>query len=133
GHDARGAQGRGLHFNVHARDHLVPVHQPVRPQIRRCTASPMAPTTMRITTFTTSWRNAPLASLQSPNAIDRPMSAAAGMVVTETNTPMSVLALASVSDTTPTIPASTATMTENAFGESIRSAAGRCRRSDAPG
>ena len=38
------------------------------------------------------------------------MSAAAGIVVTEMNTPISAPALASVSDTTPTIPASTATI-----------------------
>ena len=53
------------------------------------------------------------------------MSAAAGMVVTEMNTPMRALARASVSDTTPTIPASTATTTENRFGLLIRSETGR--------
>ena len=47
------------------------------------------------------------------------MSAAAGIVVTETKTPMSVFARASVSDTTPTTPASTATTTENTLGASI--------------
>jgi hypothetical protein len=50
-------------------------------------------------------------------------------VVTEMNTPMSALALDSVSDTTPTIPASTATITEKMVGLLIRSATGRtpCR------
>jgi len=47
------------------------------------------------------------------------------------NTPMSALALDSVSDTTPTIPASTATMTEKTLGVLMRSATGRtpCRNS----
>src|SRR4051812_22439032 len=41
------------------------------------------------------------------------------------NMPMSALARASVSETTPTIPASVATTTENRFGVSIRFATGR--------
>jgi len=41
------------------------------------------------------------------------------------NTPVSAVALASVSDTTPTSPAITATTTENKFGELIRSDTGR--------
>ena len=53
------------------------------------------------------------------------MSTAAGIVVTEMNTPMSVLARARVSDTTPTSAATTATTTENALGELIRSETGR--------
>jgi hypothetical protein len=53
------------------------------------------------------------------------MSEAAGIVVTEMNTPMSALARDSVSETTPTMPASTATMTENTFGELMRSETGR--------
>jgi hypothetical protein len=53
------------------------------------------------------------------------MSAAAGMVVTEMKTPISALARASVSETTPTMPARTATTTENRFGLSIRLETGR--------
>jgi hypothetical protein len=53
------------------------------------------------------------------------MSAAAGIVVTEMNTPISAPAFARVSDTTPTIPARTATTTENRLGELIRSETGR--------
>jgi hypothetical protein len=58
-------------------------------------------------------------------ATDSPTEAAAGMVVIEMNTPISALARDSVSDTTPTMPASTATMTENRSGELIRLATGR--------
>ena len=58
-------------------------------------------------------------------AIDRPRSAAAGIVVTEMNTPISALARASVSDTTPTMPARTATMTENRSGLLMKSETGR--------
>jgi hypothetical protein len=59
------------------------------------------------------------------------MSAAAGMVVTEMNTPMSALARDSVSDTTPTIPARTATTTEKIFGLLMRAETGLtpCRNS----
>ena len=53
------------------------------------------------------------------------MAAAAGMVVTEMNTPISALALASSIDTTPTNPATTATTTEKRFGLLIRSETGR--------
>ena len=56
------------------------------------------------------------------------MSAAAGIVVTEMNTPMSAFARDSVSETTPTTPASTATITENTFGELMRSETGRIAR-----
>jgi hypothetical protein len=51
------------------------------------------------------------------------------MVVTAMNTPMRALARDGVSDTTPTMAASTATMTEKKFGESMRLATGRmpCR------
>ena len=48
----------------------------------------------------------PRASAQLEYARDRPTSAAAGMVVTEMDTPMGALDRASVSDTTPTIPPS---------------------------
>jgi hypothetical protein len=44
---------------------------------------------MRMVTLKSSWSNEPLASLQLRKAIDSPMSAAAGMVLTEMNTPMS--------------------------------------------
>ena len=67
----------------------------------------------------------PHASLQLPNATDTPMSDAAGIVVTEMNTPMRVLDRASVSETTPTTPARAATMKENQFGVLIRY---RCSR-----
>ncbi len=68
--------------------------------------------------------NEPTASLQAPYTSETPTSAAAGMVVTEMNTPVSAVALASVRDTTPTRPASTATTTENRFGVLIRSETG---------
>ena len=58
-------------------------------------------------------------------AIDKPIEAAAGMVVTEMKTPIRALTLDSVSETTPTSPASAATMTEKTSGELIRSATGR--------
>jgi hypothetical protein len=48
------------------------------------------------------------------------VSAAAGMVVTDMNTPMIAPARASVSDTIPTMPASTAMTTENRFGAFMR-------------
>jgi hypothetical protein len=67
----------------------------------------------------------PHASLRLPNAADTPMSDAAGIVVTEMNTPMSVLDRASVSETTPTTPASAATINENQFGVLIRLETGR--------
>jgi hypothetical protein len=56
------------------------------------------------------------------------MSAAAGMVVMEMNTPISAPALDSVSETTPASPATTATTTENRLGELIRSETGRTPR-----
>ena len=87
--------------------------------------SPTAPTTMSRTTLSRSWNTDPRASLQLEYAIDTPTEAAAGMVVTEMNTPMSALARASVRDTTPTSPASTATITEKMSGALIRSATGR--------
>ena len=71
-----------------------------------------------------SWNADPLASCQLENASDTPTSAAAGMVVTEMNTPMRALALASVRDTTPTSPARMATMTEYMLGVLMRSETG---------
>ncbi len=61
------------------------------------------------------------------------MLAAAGIVVTEMNTPIRAPVRASVSATTPTIPASTATTTENRSGLLIRSATGRTPREKALG
>ena len=49
------------------------------------------------------------------------------------NTPINAFALASVSDTTPTIPAKTATTTENTFGELMRSDTGRMPSANALG
>ena len=66
---------------------------------------------------------APRSSFRTPT--DRAISAAAGIVVTEMNTPIRALARASVSETTPTIPARTATTIENKFGLSIREETGR--------
>jgi len=68
----------------------------------------------------------PPASPQLEYAIDRPTEAAAGMVVTEMNTPIRALARDSVRDTTPTTPASTATMTEKTLGALMRSASACC-------
>ena len=70
----------------------------------------------------------PQASLSLPNASDTPMSEAAGMVVTEMNTPIRVLDRASVRDTTPTTPARAATMNENQFGVLIKLETGRIPR-----
>ena len=67
----------------------------------------------------------PHASRPLPKAADTPMSEAAGIVVTEMNTPMSVLDRDSVSETTPTTPASAATINENQFGVLIRLETGR--------
>src|SRR6202034_3089773 len=92
---------------------------------QRWARRPRAPTTISTTTLSRSWAAAPPASAQLVNATDRPRSAAAGMVVTEMNTPMSAPARASVRETTPTIPARTATMTENMSGLLIRFETGR--------
>jgi hypothetical protein len=75
--------------------------------------------------LSSSCRAEPPASFQPEYATDKPIEAAAGIVVTEMKTPIRALTLDSVSETTPTSPASTATMTENASGELIRSATGR--------
>jgi ATP-binding cassette, subfamily C, bacterial CydC len=93
-------------------------------QISRCPRSASAPTMMSRLTLSSSCRADPPASCQLLNATDTAMSAAAGMVVMEINTPISGPALASVRDTTPTIPATTATTTENRLGELIRSETG---------
>ena len=90
----------------------------------RCTGSPAIATAVRTVTFSTSCRTEPQASLSLPKASDTPVSEAAGMVVTEMKTPIKVLDRASVSETTPTTPASNATMKENQFGVSIRSETG---------
>jgi hypothetical protein len=70
--------------------------------------------------FSRSWTREPLASFQFWNDADTPMSAAAGIVVTEMKTPISAPVLASTSDTTPTMPARIATTTEKTFGLLIR-------------
>ena len=79
---------------------------------------------IRIATFNSNWMRDPRASLQFSNAHDSPMSAAAGIVVTDMKTPMSAPVRASTTETTPTIPASVATTTENTFGVLIRSETG---------
>jgi len=89
---------------------------------------PSAPIVMSITTFSSNCSAEPQASVQLAYAADRPTSEAAGMVVTEMKTPMRVLARDSVNETTPTIPARTATTTENRFGLSIRLETGRTPR-----
>jgi hypothetical protein len=66
--------------------------------------------------FSRSGSSEPRASCPLPKAADTPTSAAAGMVVTEMNTPIRVLVRASVREITPTIPASTAAMAEKASG-----------------
>src|SRR5215472_8591702 len=91
-----------------------------RRQIMRCVLRPAAPTTMSTATLRSNWSTDPLASRQLENASDTPASAAAGMVVTEMNTPMRALALASVRDTTPTSPARMATVTEYMLGVLMR-------------
>lgn len=70
--------------------------------------------------LSSSWNRDPKASSQLANAHETPMSAAAGMVVTEMKTPSSALVRASVSETMPTIPASTATTAEKKLGVLIR-------------
>jgi len=94
---------------------------------------PSAPIVMSTATFSSNCTAEPQASVQLAYAIDRPMSAAAGMVVTEMKTPMRALARDSVNETTPTIPARTATTTENRFGLSIRLETGRTPSENALG
>lgn len=62
----------------------------------------------------------PQASSQLANAHETPMSAPAGMVVTEMKTPRRALVRASASETMPTTPASTATTAEKKLGVLIR-------------
>ena len=62
--------------------------------------------------LSSNWSSEPRASLQLPNALATPMSDAAGIVVTEMNTPSRVLLRAWVSETIPTTPARTATTSE---------------------
>jgi hypothetical protein len=94
-------------------------------QMRRCRRMASAPTTISTTTFSSSWYVEPRARSQSAYATDRPMLAAAGIVVTEMNTPISAPARDSVSDTTPAMPASTATTTEKKSGLLISAETGR--------
>lgn len=89
------------------------------------------PTTISTRMFTTSWMAEPRTSDQLVNAVETAMSAAAGIVVTEMNTPSRALLRASVSDTIPTIPARVATATEKKFGVLMRLETGRNPRSKA--
>jgi hypothetical protein len=56
----------------------------------RCTGSPALATAVRTVTLSRSCRTEPQASLSLPKASDTPASEAAGMVVTEMNTPIKV-------------------------------------------
>ena len=86
---------------------------------------PSTPIVMSTATFSSNCTAEPQASVQLAYAADRAMSAAAGMVVTGVETPVRALARDSVNETTPTIPARTATTAENRFGLSIRLDTGR--------
>ena len=108
-----------------------PAGCPARERVRqmiRWRRRPSAPIVMSITTFSSNCSAEPQASVQLVYAADRATSEAAGIVVTEMKTPMRVLARDSVNETTPTIPARTATTTENRFGLSIRLETGRTPR-----
>jgi hypothetical protein len=94
----------------------------------RCTRSPTIATAVRTVTLRRSCRTESQASLLLPKASDTPVSEAAGMVVTEMNTPIKVADRASVRETTPTTPASRAMMKENQLGVSIRLETGRAPR-----
>jgi len=94
----------------------------------RCTGSPAIATAVRTVTLRTNWITELQASLPLPKASDTPASEAAEMVVTDMNTPIKVLDRASVSEMTPTTPASKATMKENQLGVSIRLETGRTPR-----
>src|SRR5215475_4156277 len=118
GHDLRGRSLPG-HEGTRLGDRAVR-----RRQIIRCVLRPAAPTATRTAMLRSSWSADPPASCQLENASDTPTSAAAGMVVTEMNTPLRALALASVRDTTPTSPARMATMTEYMLGVLMRSETG---------
>ena len=63
-----------------------------------------------------SWSIAPRQSAQLPSAAATPMLAAAGIVVTETRTPISAPDLVEVSESIPAAPANRATITENSSG-----------------
>ena len=94
----------------------------------RCTGSPAIATAVRTVTLRTNWITELQASLPLPKASDTPASEAAGMVVTDMNTPIKVLDWASGSEMTPTSPASKATMKENQLGVSIRLETGQTPR-----
>ena len=68
---------------------------------------------------------------QLEDAIDTPIEAAAGMAVTKMNTP--IRASARARDTTPTMPASTATTRKYPSGVSMKSATGRTPSGTGPG
>jgi hypothetical protein len=67
------------------------------------------------------WRN----SAHPPRPRDRAMSAAAGTVVTEMNTPTSAPLFAEVRESTPATPASTATTTDQWSGAVMKPVSGR--------
>ncbi len=83
--------------------------------------------------LSSSWYSDPRASGQLAKAQETPMSAAAGIVVTEMNTPSRALVLDWVSETIPTTPARTATTTEKKFGVLIRLDTGLRPRSNPSG
>lgn len=89
---------------------------PTRRQIARWHLSVPVPTTISTTMLSRSWSSDPQASSQLANAHETPMSAPAGMVVTEMKTPRRALVRASASETMPTTPASTATTAEKKLG-----------------
>src|SRR5690348_3382072 len=105
--------------------HCWTLSRAARCQTARCTGSPTIATAARTVTLRSSCRVDPQASPPAPNASDTPMSEAAGMVVTEMNTPIKVLERDSATDMTPTTPASNATMKENQLGVSIKLETGR--------
>ncbi len=71
-----------------------------------------------------SWPAAPPAVSQSPYPTARPMFDAAGIVVTDTSTPISAPDFAEVSDSTPASPATTATKRLSASGWEMKSVKG---------
>ena len=86
---------------------------------RRASAGARASTTPASTIavrLIESWSIAPRQSDQLPSAAEMPMFAAAGIVVTETRTPISAPDLVEVRESIPAAPAKRATMTENSSG-----------------
>ena len=90
-----------------------------------CSASVAVAATRMPATLMPSWVAARTNSSPPPSAIDSPMSAAAGTVVTEMNTPTSAPLFAEVSDRTPAIPAKTATTSDQRSGSVMNPVSGR--------